>query len=140
MDYLDKKKVNIFKKNNKKFDIIIDDGDHSKSHILKNFKNFFNLVSKNGYYVIEDIGFSENFDYKNDDKNEQGVLTILKNLQKNRKFESNYLSYFDQAKLFENISDIKIFNGKMKKNNKLVYIIAFIKKINTRHKYYEVNY
>jgi hypothetical protein len=127
LDYLNKKQVKSFKKN-KKFDIIIDDGDHSKSHILKNFKNFFNLVNKNGYYVIEDIGFSENFDYKNDDKNELSVLSILTNLKKKKNFESNYLSCFDQARLFKNITDIKIFNGKMKKNNKLISIIAFIKK------------
>ncbi len=129
LDYLNKKKVESFKKN-KKFDIIIDDGDHSKSHILKNFKNFFNLVNKNGYYVIEDIGFSENFDYKNDDKNEPSVLSILKNMKKKIFFESYYLNCFDQAKFFKNISDIKIFYGKMKKDNKLISIIAFIKKIN----------
>lgn len=128
LNYLNIKQVNNLKKRSKNFDIIIDDGDHSKTHILKNLNNFFSLVNTNGYYVIEDIGFSENFDYKNDDMKELSVLTILDNLKKKIKFKSNYIKYVDQEKLMNDISEIKIFKGAMKKNKKLVSIIAFIKK------------
>jgi hypothetical protein len=40
---------------NEKFDIIIDDGDHSPKGQFKTFENFFPLLSDDGKYYIEDI-------------------------------------------------------------------------------------
>jgi len=37
------------------FDIIIDDGAHYDEYQLKTFYNFYNLVKKGGFYIIEDI-------------------------------------------------------------------------------------
>jgi len=39
----------------KKFDVIIDDGDHSVEAQLRTFANFFPYLSKEGVYVIEDV-------------------------------------------------------------------------------------
>ena len=39
----------------KKFDVIIDDGDHSVEAQLRTFTNFFPYLSKGGVYVIEDV-------------------------------------------------------------------------------------
>ena len=37
------------------FDIIIDDGDHKPSSIIKTFNNFYHKLNKNGLYIIEDV-------------------------------------------------------------------------------------
>ena len=36
-------------------DIIIDDGAHYDEYQLKTFYNFYNLVNKGGFYIIEDV-------------------------------------------------------------------------------------
>lgn len=46
-------RANLF---DKKFDIIIDDGDHSALSQLITFKNLGHLVNPGGFYIIEDIG------------------------------------------------------------------------------------
>jgi len=72
--------VNEFRNKYKEFfDIIIDDGGHYKTHIIKNIKNFFNCLKINQptYYVIED--FNLKLDYLNDFKNELKIYDILKN-------------------------------------------------------------
>lgn len=45
----------IEKYQDKKFDIIIDDGLHTGEAQYKSFKNFSSLVNKGGVYVIEDV-------------------------------------------------------------------------------------
>ena len=42
-------------KNEKKFDIIIDDGSHLNAHQIYTFKNLFSSLANGGLYVIEDI-------------------------------------------------------------------------------------
>jgi demethylmacrocin O-methyltransferase len=37
------------------FDIIIDDGSHLNSHVIKSFSVLFPLLSHNGIYAIEDV-------------------------------------------------------------------------------------
>lgn len=44
-------------------DIIIDDGSHINSHIIKSFETLFPLLAENGIYVIEDLGSSYWPDY-----------------------------------------------------------------------------
>lgn len=39
-----------------KFDIILDDGMHTADAQFETFKNFFDKLNFNGYYIIEDIG------------------------------------------------------------------------------------
>ena len=39
----------------KKFDVIIDDGSHINSHIIKTFNYLFKFLKNNGLYFIEDL-------------------------------------------------------------------------------------
>jgi hypothetical protein len=127
-NYLDKLFIKKFTKKNKSFfDVVIDDGELSKSHILKNLKNFIWTVKSGGYYVIEDLGFQENFTYKNDLKKELSVIKILKRFQEKKIFKSKFFSLQAQVDIMKKIDEIKIYKGKMKKNGSLVSIIAFIK-------------
>ena len=126
--YLDNLFLKKFLKRNEKFfDIVIDDGDHSKSHILKNLKNFILTVKPEGHYVIEDLGFQENFNHKNDLKDELSILSILKKFKEKKIFKSKIFSVQDQIDLMKIIDEITIYKGNMKKNGLLVSIIAFIK-------------
>jgi hypothetical protein len=47
------------KLNEMKFDVIIDDGDHSSEGQIKTFLNLFGRVKSGGYYFIEDVAFLE---------------------------------------------------------------------------------
>ena len=78
-----------------------------------------------GYYVIEDLGFQENFAHKNDLKDELSVIRILKRFEE-KIFKSKIFSLQDQIDLMKIIDEIKIYKGKMK-NGLLVSLIAFIK-------------
>jgi len=37
-------------------DVIIDDGSHFSSHIIKSFETLFPFLAKGGLYIVEDIG------------------------------------------------------------------------------------
>lgn len=126
LDYLDKNKVQLFKKKYKNFfDIIIDDGGHFKSHILKNLKNFFTcLKSKRlAYYIVED--YDIDFAYFNDDKDELSLKKIIQNLKKKKLFKSKILSRRDQYILNTNIKKINLYKGNYIKNKKNISNIAF---------------
>lgn len=47
----------------KKFDIIIDDGSHINSHVIKSFGALYGYVAENGVYLIEDVHTSYWADY-----------------------------------------------------------------------------
>ena len=51
------KEINSTKPNNIEhtFDIIIDDGDHRPSSIIKTFNNFYHRLKKGGFYIMEDV-------------------------------------------------------------------------------------
>jgi hypothetical protein len=49
------KTYNLIKKHADQFDIIIDDGSHTSFDIIKSFSIYFQLLSNNGIYVIEDL-------------------------------------------------------------------------------------
>lgn len=128
LNYLDKKKVNEFRNKYKEFfDIIIDDGGHYKTHIIKNIKNFFKCLKINQptYYVIED--FNLKLDYLNDSKNELKIYDILKKFRKKNYFNSKILSLKEQFLISQSIKKIKVYKGDYIKNGKNISDIAFIK-------------
>ena len=55
----------------KQFKIIIDDGSHILSHIIKNLLFFFKYLEKGGYFVVEDFNAPRNYDYLNDSNNQE---------------------------------------------------------------------
>mgnify|MGYP001222035748 CR=1 FL=1 len=63
------------------FDIIIDDGDHRPSAIIKTFNNFYSKLKNGGLYIIEDVTFLR-----------KQVLLPLFQRKFNCKFEINHMS------------------------------------------------
>lgn len=63
----DPKMKKVFEKLNIKFDLIIDDGSHQIFDQLSSFNLLKDLISKDGYYVIEDIYPDHNYpeEFKN---------------------------------------------------------------------------
>ena len=49
------KSILVQKFGSKSFDLIIDDGSHISGHILRTLENFWELLSDNGVYIIEDL-------------------------------------------------------------------------------------
>ena len=47
--------INIFKKINKSFDLVIDDGSHFGVHQINSFKILFDYLNDGGVYIIEDL-------------------------------------------------------------------------------------
>ena len=54
-DQSDQEFLNNFGKQNKFFDIIIDDGSHIHDHIIKSFTSLYPYLNNKGYYVVEDV-------------------------------------------------------------------------------------
>ena len=112
---------------NKKFKIIIDDGSHILTHIIKNLKFFFKKVESNSYYIIED--FKAPNDQKHlDDSNGKEIFIeeLLTNIKNKSYFESQILNKEDQDYLFKNIEEIFTYEGNQK--SPLSSNIAFLKK------------
>ncbi len=112
---------------NKKFKIIIDDGSHILTHIIKNLKFFLKKVESNCYYIIEDFNAPKDQLHLNDSNNEEIFIDDMLIKIKNKEyFKSKILSQKDQNYLFENIGEIYTYEGNLKKP--LSSNIAFIKK------------
>jgi hypothetical protein len=62
------------------FDLIIDDGSHINSHIIKSFKFLFNFVNPQGLYVVEDTSSSYWWDYGGGLKKEGTSIEFFKNV------------------------------------------------------------
>ena len=54
-----------FNENNNKFDLIYIDGDHSKDQVLKDLKNSWSILNKNGFLLIDDYMWWYYKDLKN---------------------------------------------------------------------------
>ena len=111
----------------KNFKIIIDDGSHILTHIIKNLKFFFKKVESGCYFIIEDFNAPRDQIHLNDGKGgEIFIDDMLLEIKKKKYFKSNILSKQDQDYLFENIKEINIYDGDLKKP--LSSNIAFLKK------------
>jgi len=119
--YFKKKKIS-------SFDIIIDDGSHILSNILKNFIFFFSFLKSGGIYVIEDYKHPNYFFYLNDLKNHFFVDKVLFFLKKKKFFISKIFTEMQIKFLILNIKKIFTYKGIYKINNKNISDIAFIYK------------
>tara|TARA_Y100000816_G_scaffold254588_1_gene206863 strand:- start:8 stop:769 length:762 start_codon:yes stop_codon:yes gene_type:complete len=112
---------------NKTFKIIIDDGSHILTHIIKNLKIFLKKVESNCYYIIEDFNAPKDLFHLNDGNGEEVFIDeMLLKIKKKEYFESKILNEKDQDYLFENIDKIYTYEGNLKKP--LSSNIAFLKK------------
>ena len=104
--------------------IIIEDGSHILSHIIKNLLFFLKYLQSGGFFVVEDFNAPKNHDYLNDCGNKELFFDeILKNIKNKNYFKSNILSQAQQKYIFENIETIEIYKGKSHESD-----IAFLKK------------
>lgn len=71
------------------FNIIIDDGSHINSHVIKTFQVLFPLLVENGIYIVEDIQTSYCGDYGGDSYNLENKTTSM-NYFKSLLDEINY--------------------------------------------------
>ena len=125
-----KKKKNVksfFKKidissNQKYFDIIIDDGSHKLDDILNALRIFFKTIKPNGFYIIEDYRHMNFFKHLRVLK-EPNFDKIISYLKRKKIFNSKFLKLDFQKQLFNDIKQIKNYNGLSK-----ISSIVFIKK------------
>ena len=104
------------------FDIIIDDGSHLLSDIIKSFDFFFRYLKTEGYYIIEDFKLP-NYHTYNNNIDHIFVDEIIDNLKKKNTFDSNLISKEKQYYLINTIESIQTFKGNLVDSD-----ICFIKK------------
>ena len=130
LDITNKKMVNNFitniirSKNDKFFDIIIDDGSHKLNDILTSLNILFKHVKNDGFYIIEDYKFPNFFDHLND-KDESTIDILIDNIKSKKKIYSNILDNDTIEKLTN--EKVSIFNYQGSSKGAAV---AFIKKLN----------
>ncbi len=110
-------------KNIDMFDVIIDDGSHNLSDILYNFKTFFNLVKRGGFYIVEDYKHPNYYQY-NHNVNDILFDQLISNFQKKQIFKSDLINKSEQKFLMKNIKTINTYKGNLKDSD-----ICFIEKI-----------
>jgi len=62
------------------FDLILDDGSHINSHVIKSFKFLFNYVKPQGLYVVEDACTSYWWDYDGGLKKPNTTIEFFKDV------------------------------------------------------------
>jgi len=117
------KKINI-KKEEKFFDIIIDDGSHKLSDILISLNIFFKNLRPEGFYIVEEFKYPNFFEHLND-CSEIKVDGLLANLKEKRTFNSNIISQNNINYMLKNIKNIYEYYGLVKYSD-----IVFIEKLN----------
>ena len=113
---------------NKNFDIIIDDASHNLRDILITLPILFKKLNPGGYYVIEDVNQFEVFKNLNPTNEKLTPLKILKFMQDNKNFDSNFMTEEDTNYLKENISEYFFERGEMVVNDHNISDIVFLKK------------
>jgi len=94
------------------FDLIIDDGSHNLSDILKSFKFFFKYVKKKGLYIIEDFKYPNYYNYN---RNIDHILVdeFLENIKNKKYFSSKIFDIGEQKEIMNSIEMIEIFKGNL---------------------------
>jgi hypothetical protein len=112
---------NFIVKNNTEYDIIIEDAGHFfKDQIISLFILFKKLKS-NGFFVIEELDFTDTRKDMNIFKESPTLLEILNCIINKKDFNSKYINKFDKNYFLNNLEFIHIYKGRTNK-------IAFIKK------------
>ena len=109
-------------KNFEFFDIIIDDGSHKLSDILKSINFFYKNLKSGGYYVIEDYKFPNYYKHLDDCK-EIKIDKLLSYIKNKKYFDSNIIKQDVIKYLIDRTSDVFIYKGLLKHSD-----IAFLKK------------
>ncbi len=113
---------------NRKFEIIVDDASHNLRDILITLPILFKKLNSGGYYVIEDINQFSLFKNLNPTNEKLTPLEILRHIQKNKNFDSNFISKEDINYLKDNIAEYHFERGEMVVNGHNISDIVFLKK------------
>ena len=79
-DQSDQNFLNYVSKKHGFFDLILDDGSHINSHVLKSFEHLFNYVKPQGLYVVEDACTSYWPNYEGGFKMPNTIIEFFKNI------------------------------------------------------------
>ena len=96
----------------KNFDLIIDDGSHNLSEIIKSLKIFFKHLKHKGLYIIEDFKHPNHHKYNNN-IDHIFVDELLKNLSDKKLSKSSILNEHDQISLINSIEKIDNYKGNL---------------------------
>ena len=113
--------VNDIQKKGGFFDIVIDDGSHKLSDLIKSFFFFFKYIRKNGIYVMEEYKFPELYSHLDDSPNELKIDKIFDHLTNKKIFSSGLVKKNDISEVIEKLKKIDTYKGAHKGSN-----IAFI--------------
>ena len=111
-----------------RFQIIIDDASHNLRDILITLPILFKKLNSGGFYVIEDINQFEVFKNLNPTREKLTPIKILKYMQENKSFDSDFISKEDVNYLKENIAEYHFEKGEMVMNGYNISDIVFLKK------------
>ena len=104
---------------NVEFDIIIEDASHMlKDQIISLFM-LFPKIKKGGMFIIEEIDFPEKREEMRIGQNMPDLKTILKKIQLNEDFDSEYINKNEKEYLISNVGSISCFKGNL---NELVVV------------------
>ena len=105
---------------NVEFDIIIEDASHMlKDQIISLFM-LFPKIKKGGMFIIEEIDFPEKREEMRIGQNMPDLKTILKKIQLNEDFDSEYINKNEKEYLISNVGSISFFKGNL---NELVVVV-----------------
>lgn len=103
----------------KEFNIIIEDASHMlKDQIISLFM-LFPKIKKGGIFIIEEIDFPEKKEDMRIGQNMPDLKTILKKIQSNEDFDTEYINKNEKEYFISNVSSISFFKGNL---NELVVI------------------
>jgi len=106
------------------FKIIIEDGSHILTHMIKNLFFFFKYLEKGGYFIIEDFNMPKKYNFLNDGKNEELFLDeIILNIKNKNFFNSKILTNEAQKYIFDNVENVFVYKGNNEDSD-----IVFLKK------------
>ena len=101
------------------FNIIIEDASHMlKDQIISLFM-LFPKIKKGGIFIIEEIDFPEKKEDMRIGQNMPDLKTILKKIQSNEDFDTEYINKNEKEYFISNVSSISFFKGNL---NELVVI------------------
>ncbi len=112
---------------NMNFDIIVDDGSHICSDVIKTFELFFPKLNNGGLYIVEDLHASYWKNYQGGYKKKQSSIEYFKNIIDALHFD--YINKFDYKVSMEEIN-------RLKKLNREIASLAFYDSILVIEKYY----
>ena len=109
-------------------DVVIDDASHNLRDILITLPILFKKLNSGGFYVIEDINQFDVFKNLNPTREKLTPIKILKFMQENKSFDSDFISKEDVNYLKENIAEYHFEKGEMVMNGYNISDIVFLKK------------